>query len=40
MEIYKKITALEYPLDVNIILRKKKSIKKYLLLQDDLIEKI
>ena len=39
MEIYKKITALEYPLDVNIILRKKKSIKKYLLLQDDLIEK-
>jgi len=23
MEIYKKITALEYPLDVNIILRKK-----------------
>ena len=39
MEIYKKITALEYPLDVNIILRKKKSIKKYLLLQDNLIEK-
>ena len=39
MEIYKKITALEYPLDVNTILRKKKSIKKYLLLQDNLIEK-
>ena len=33
------MTALEYPLDVNTILRKKKSIKRSLLLRADLIEK-
>ena len=38
MEILYTITSLEYPLNVNIVL--KKFIKKYLLLQDNFIEKI
>jgi len=34
------LSYLKYPLDVNKILRKKKLIKKYLLLNDNLIKKI
>jgi len=33
------LSYLKYPLDVNKILRKKKLIKKYLLLNDNLIKK-